>query len=365
MRITISGYYGSGNTGDEAVLAGILESFRVRAAVARESFVILSEDPEGTRALHGVAAEPRMRLSAVRRALRSSDLLISGGGSLVQDVTSLRSAIYYLGVLRLAAMCGTPAMIYAQGVGPLHRRITRVLTRMIVDRTQCVTVRDQASADLLREIGVRRPQIEVVADPAWVLSPISRTDSIGALRQAGVAPDDKVVGISLRPWCRDDPGEDAWLRMIRGIVTRTGARVVFLPMQPPRDTELASRLAALVPGAGIIPVPPAPGAALGLAGMLTGLVAMRLHALVFAAMVGTPMLAIGYDPKVMALMSALGEDAHCVTLAGFEPDAAVTAFVGALDDGEALRDCLKARAAEARERALVAVDLAVSVAGRL
>ena len=60
MRITVSGYYGCGNTGDEAILAGIVESFAARASVGSDAFVVLSADVATTRALHGVAAEPRM-----------------------------------------------------------------------------------------------------------------------------------------------------------------------------------------------------------------------------------------------------------------------------------------------------------------
>src|SRR5438270_9651549 len=85
-KILISGYYGSGNTGDEAVLAGVLKSFRNRAVSV--DFTVLSADPEDTTRRHRVQAVERMRRGAVRKAVRDCDLLLSGGGSLFQDTTS-------------------------------------------------------------------------------------------------------------------------------------------------------------------------------------------------------------------------------------------------------------------------------------
>ena len=275
----------------------------------------------------------------------------------------MRSAMYYLAVLRLAAMCGTPAMVYAQGVGPLRRRVTRVLTGRAVNGVQCVTVRDAASAALLREIGVRGPEIEVVADPAFALTP-EPASAARSLREGGVSPGTPVIGIALRPWREGSPDAQHWAEMVCTIARRSSARILFLPMQPPRDTELAARLATMVPGAGIVSEPLPPRASLGLVGALSGLVAMRLHALIFGAMAGTPMLAIGYDPKVRALMGALGEESRCLDLTGFDPDVAASSFLTTLDEGASLRDRLRAQAAVMRERALGAVDRAIAIAGR-
>src|SRR5579863_8848418 len=180
LRIALSGYYGSGNTGDEAVLAGIVESFARRGVAERADLTVLSADPDDTTQRHGLRAVDRMSLRAVREALRTSDLLLSGGGSLLQDTTSLRSLLYYLGVVRLARGGGTPVMFYAQGIGPLRRGVSRILVRRVADRVQYITVRDPGSADLLARIGVRRPPVEVTADPAFALQ---RTESAEQVRE--------------------------------------------------------------------------------------------------------------------------------------------------------------------------------------
>src|SRR5690242_2973453 len=100
IRIAISGYYGCGNTGDEAVLSGILAAFSRHAGVASDRFTVLSQDPQATIDQHGANAVPRMSHTLVRKAMRECDLFLSGGGSLLQDTTSLRSLFYYLWIIR-------------------------------------------------------------------------------------------------------------------------------------------------------------------------------------------------------------------------------------------------------------------------
>ena len=70
MKIVVSGYYGHGNTGDEAILAGMLAA--MRSAEPGVKVAVLSGDPEATRGMHGVDAVPYRSPIAVWRALRRS-----------------------------------------------------------------------------------------------------------------------------------------------------------------------------------------------------------------------------------------------------------------------------------------------------
>ena len=66
--------------------------------------------------------------------MKTCDAFISGGGSLLQDVTSLRNIVYYTGLIRMAGVAKKPAMIYAQGIGPLKKPLSQKLTRIGLDR---------------------------------------------------------------------------------------------------------------------------------------------------------------------------------------------------------------------------------------
>ncbi len=362
MRIAVSGYYGCGNTGDEAVLAGIAASFKKRAGSSAAKITVLSQRPEETERLHGLRAVDRMNMTVVRQLLRQSDLLLSGGGSLLQDTTSLRSVGYYLLVVRLALAARRPAMFYAQGVGPLRRRSARVMTRMVANRVQQITVRDAGSRDLLAAIGVRRPPIEVTADPAFALEPAPRLRAREILADAGVPADRPLIGIAIRPWEVAAPAPETYATMADTLAKETGARPVFLPMQPPGDVEIAERVgAAMRQPHTLVRTPLTPSEAVAVVGEMAGLVAMRLHALIFGAMGAVPMVALCYDPKVPALMERLGQKERALPLSDMEPAHAAGSLVGAIAEGDRLRQALGERARELTEMALANVDRALAL----
>ena len=314
-RIVISGYYGCGNTGDEAVLAGILESFRQTVGEEKTSFTVLSAKPEETLKQHGVAAAPRMDRSARLKALESADLFLSGGGSLLQDTTSLRSLVYYLWVVREAYRKQVPVVYYAQGIGPLNRGVSRFLTRIVTNRASLVTVRDSDSAELLKKIGVNRPKIEVTADPAFVLRS-EADDRIDALQYAaGIKKGEKLIGIAVRNW--SGVPKTFWRESVQLISAETGCTPLFLPMQPPGDLELSEFAAN---GLGhVIQDPFTPAEAIGLLARCDALIAMRLHALIFGAVAGVPVIGASYDPKVESLMKILGQSEQCHGIAELTP----------------------------------------------
>ena len=99
-KILISGYYGFNNIGDEAVLRTVVEN--LRAGFDDIDLTILSQNPADTEEKHHVHAVPRMKFGKIVRAVRNCDMLISGGGSLLQDVTSRFSILYYLFIIFLA-----------------------------------------------------------------------------------------------------------------------------------------------------------------------------------------------------------------------------------------------------------------------
>lgn len=297
-RIVISGYYGFGNTGDEAVLAGMLATFRQLDIHAEVT--VLSADPARTRAEHlGVESVHRYAPLDLLRVIRRADLVVSGGGSLLQDATSARSVHYYLFVLRLAQALRRRTMVYAQGIGPLLREGTRRTVARVLSRADAITVRDDDSKSLLESIGVGVPA-QLVADPAFLVEPdLESADEL--LARHGLDGEDFVVA-SVRPWS----GSETWLPQVaEGLLnasTDLGIRFAVLPMQRSEDTELCERLGAGVVLRDAASVRTAKGV-IARSGLVVG---MRLHAIIFAASEGVPFVPIVYDPKVASFASAAG-----------------------------------------------------------
>jgi polysaccharide pyruvyl transferase CsaB len=282
MGILIAGYYGYRNWGDEGSLATLLQ------VLPRESVCALSGDPAFTEVTYGIRALPRMEIRTVRRAVRESDALILGGGSLLQDATSLRSLLYYLALIRWGLRAHGRVLLVGQGIGPLRRRIGRRLTARLLRRVPFLSVRDADSARLLESLGVAGATVD--ADLTWALAPQPA--------HMALAADARWVGLAPRCW-QDAPVQQAFADLCRRLHA-DGYRALLIPMQESQDRALCEAIAAET-GAHTLPPPQRPAQLLGTIAQLEAMIAMRLHGAIFAASAGVPVLCVSYDPKVDAL----------------------------------------------------------------
>lgn len=306
LRLLVSGFYGGFNLGDEALLAGLLTL--IGRHLPQAEVTVLSGNPSHTAAMHRVRSLSRaLHRDVLARAgaLRRSDLLIIGGGGLLQDVAGRQGARGTLGrTLSLAAWAHraqVPVAYWGIGVGPLSPPALSSVQRAL-SRATLVAVRDRSSQELCRSIGV---ESELVPDHAWALElPPVR----GGTR----------IGVSLRRW----PGLDLTLfsQMLATIVRKENAPALFLPFEDD-DCVVGRQLADLMGGG--IEVPDRPEDLknlLALYAQCRGVVAMRLHSGLLAALQGIPSVGIAYDRKVDELHRELGDAGRCLPLAD-APDA--------------------------------------------
>lgn len=325
--ILVSGYYGFGNTGDEAILASI-----VRHLGSAGELVVLSANPGRTQAEHGVRAIRRLDLPAIYRELGDAALFVSGGGGLLQDHTGPGSVPYYAGLLKLAQWRGVPTMMLGVGIGPLGTALGRALTGLVARRCGLSAVRDQASARILRSLGVPDSQIEVTADPVLALEPAPPERVEAILSSISLDPAaGPVIGVAIRPWPTWFERQfKAFSAVLAQVAVREEAQIVLLPFQRPHDDRitfelfdcLAFRPQGHAPRVSILTDPLTPAETMGVLGRCDLVVGMRLHALIMAAAMTVPFVGISYDPKVenfaatwdMPVVSGVEalEDAHRV-----------------------------------------------------
>lgn len=304
-RVLLSGYYGFGNVGDEAILASTIESLREKRPGIEVS--VLSANPAETARTYSVDAYQRMSLRDVASGILSCDLVVFGGGSLLQDDTSFRSLLYYLSVIFSSRALGKPVVIYANGVGPLRSVTGRLLTKLALSLVRKVTVRDPESEKLLKRIGVKKP-VRVTADPAFLLSasPAERCDRV--LLDAGIPPTAMPVWLALRPGKAPERFYASFVPAISLLRSR-GYEPCVLVMQE-RDKELVPDLNRWLADAGQKPVPVVAGLsprdALGVLQRGRMCVGMRLHTLILAARAGVPFIGVEIDPKLGAFCRAAG-----------------------------------------------------------
>ncbi|MEB3175385.1 MAG: polysaccharide pyruvyl transferase CsaB [Cyanobacteriota bacterium] len=290
MRAVLCGYYGEGNGGDEALLATLLQLLPPSVTA-----VVLSANPAQTRERYGVESIPNRDWGTILQTLRTSQVFIWGGGSLMQDSTSLLSPWYYGGLMALAQLLGLTTLAWAQGVGPLNRAPTRWLTRQVLSRCQGVTVRDQASAQLLRQWQIPH---QLGPDPVWLLD--------GVLTSPSRLPP-PVVAVNLRPHPLLTPQRrEVLTEALVHFQQATGAHLRLIPFQKSQDLPLAEALAQNLTGAYEILYREDPRELKGLFQGADLTIGMRLHSLIMAASEGNRTFALSYDPKVSRLMAEVG-----------------------------------------------------------
>ena len=340
-RFLLSGYYGFGNLGDEALLQIIVEQLRARWPACAVD--VLSGDPAATARAYGVDATPRMDLARVRSAIEAADVVLSGGGGLLQNVTSLKSLLYYSGVIRSAIRAGKPTMVFAQSIGPLDFW-GRAMVRNFCKGLQVATVRDERSRSLLRSLLPGVP-VERTADPVFLFEPGGEPLDLAA---EGLAGDDApLVVVSVRKWQGADATAQAMANVVDHLAGRYGARVAFLPLGGPPDAEIATTIIRRCASTPVL-LPDYPlGQAAQVIGRASLVIGMRLHALVIAARLGVPFLALPYDPKVTALLEDLRYPAGPLFVPG-RPLPPGDEIARRLDDAWARRTELAAHLASVR-----------------
>lgn len=364
MRYLISGYYGEGNAGDEAILAGILQE--IRRCDSEATFKVLSFNPPDTARRHGVEAlstslrDPQALLVAISWA----DLVISGGGSMLHEADfalygrhflfragKLRPIPYFLTIVGLARARRKPVMWYAQGLGPLRTEAARAMVRQMGSASQVVAWRDREAAELAAAVGVQAGVQLVVPDPAYALTPCSRAAAREVLGEWGVPSTGPLIAVCPRPWLGRAGYRNQLAQVLGRVAADLGYFVVLLPFQERTDGPLCRTLASTRELAGRsfdLHFVDDPVLLAGLLREAEVAVTMRLHAGILAAAAGTPAAAIAYDPKVSSFARQTGQERFVVTADELETEE------GGRKLEEKLRELL-ADAAGARRRLARAV----------
>ena len=322
-RFVMSGYYGYGNAGDEAILESVCRT--IGTQIPKSEICVLSKNPEKTMREYGCHAVGRFSPFKVYRALRRCDVLVSGGGSLLQDATSTRSLVYYLTVINLARRFNKKVMLYANGIGPVTKSANRRRVLRAVSPADLITLRDPDSLLELQRMGVSRDDLTVTADPVFLLDSAGDDVCEKILRDAGAPPGDFIC-VSIRNCPGSETLPERLAKTCDAVYEKCGKSIVFLSMQPGFDAA-ASRavIEKMKSPAYLIPDGHSAHELMGIIAKGDAVLAMRLHSLIFAARVATPAVGIVYDPKVEAYLSLLGLSS-AGTAADFRPEAALCAF---------------------------------------
>lgn len=309
-KVTISGYYGFNNSGDDAILKAIVKDFKM--ALPNIEITALSKNPKNTQDTYGVKAVNRFNIMEVIRELWTTDMLISGGGSLLQDLTSTRSIFYYLAVIYMAKLFKKPVTVYANGIGPIKKRINRYLTMKILNRVDLITLRDFNSRKTLEEIEVKNKNIHITADPVFTLQSSGEERLKEIFSKEGIPLDKPLIGINIRQWKNFDKIKSVIISTIDYLISNFNINVVIIPMHYPEDLNVGKEIMEKTKeNCFILSNRYNVEDIMGIIGKLELIIAMRLHSLIYAATQAVPMIGLVYDPKVEGFLDLLELDTKC------------------------------------------------------
>ena len=279
-KAALLGYYGFGNLGDELLLSACLEML-TRCGVSRDSVVVLSNSPDETSRTFGVHSVNRWRPREAVRALRESGSLLLGGGGLFQDSSSVKSCVWYWGLVRLARLLGCRVWALGQSVGPLKSRVSRVLAGDALRKCGVLQVRDERSRVLAESLGCR--DVRVGSDLVMTLTPPSASSSPKSCMLVNLRPCD---------------GLEAWVKILAPHLVNVDAVGAAL------SDEDADAMSAL--GLHEVVRVKSFREAAELWSRASCAVGMRLHFGVLSRIFRTPLALMPYDAKVSEFASQSG-----------------------------------------------------------
>src|SRR5699024_7461266 len=324
-KIRIVRKYVNNNQGDEAILEGILIQLEKAYPVQRKDILVFTNRPEQTKEKFGVQVQrlyykkstaPTTLVATVLKHLpviRGLDLLIIGGGGILMDLYT-HSLVLFGMYGKIAQYTKTPYVIYGAGAGPSQTFKGKVILRSLVNHAKLVTVRDEASKNVLQSIGVER-EISVIADPAFYLSPppVKKKEELQEIIHVGVTA---VPYYHANYWPSED--KDKYNNYVTGMAMNLERlldedpriQITFFSTKHPQDTAVSQDIVEQMQNKNRCMVYDErldQQEILEKIGEQDLIIGTRLHSLILALVTHKPIIAVAYHHKVKDFMM----ENHC------------------------------------------------------
>lgn len=282
-RLLLVGYFGFDNLGDELLLVSLLDYLRKNLPDIKPIVLYGKSLPE----VYGAEVIPRRSLI---NGIRLADGICFAGGSILQDVTSIRSLLYYIGIILLSYIMKKPVFLLSQGIGPIRTILGKNLLK-VLNLTHSISVRDEESLKALEIFGVCKPRCYLGNDLVLYLD-------LEEFKKPLVEKERDIL-ISVREF--PNFKEEDFLEAIARFKGRYNLDVSILVTHKLEDRDISERFARRL-NCDLI-FWESPSSVISIMSSFKFVIAMRLHPLILSALLDIPFLGIVYDPKVKAFIS--------------------------------------------------------------
>jgi colanic acid/amylovoran biosynthesis protein len=267
--------------------------------------------------------EGKYRHDGDLRHYRDADLIITTGGTYLVENYSLDARLRQFKIDRLF---GKSPIFYTQSLGPFMREKNRTGLKPVFDSSPLILLRDERSREHIEGIVDDLSKVHVVADSVFALADVGYARKIATEGYPSKHPAD--VAISVRQWSyfdsRDTGGMESYKQSIAALTTwlveAKGADVTFLsscqgvPEYRYDDSAVARTIVEMLPAQvrSKVKVDGDHHRPEELMNLLKGfdlVVATRMHIMIMALCMGTPVLPIAYEFKTRELAKRLDLEA--------------------------------------------------------
>ncbi|MDO4772091.1 MAG: polysaccharide pyruvyl transferase CsaB [Bacillota bacterium] len=294
-KYLISGYYGYKNSGDDALLASVVKDI---FELNPENRINILSKKGSHYDFEGVQFTDRFDFFKLNKAIRECDILIMGGGSLLQDETSNRSLYYYLGLMYLASLHKKKIYLYANGIGPITKPCNIRLTKKVLNRVFVMTLRDKESYEFVKSIGVDKPRMMVTADSVFSLEPDFKPTK---------AIENKVAFV-IRDWKDSERFSQELAKFADHLIEQHHYKIVFVPLKLGDDERIAERIMGLMEHRAELKSIDNERGLIDYFSTCTFTVCMRFHGLIYSGIGSCIPIGLSYDKKVTSVCKALDLD---------------------------------------------------------
>lgn len=286
-KLLLVGYFGFDNLGDELLLISLLDFIKCNFRDI-EPVVLYRKDLPS---VYGADVIPRRRLLS---GIIKSDGICFSGGSIIQDVTSIRSLLYYLGIVLIASLIGRPVIMISQGFGPIRTWIGKKLIR-ILNLVHSISVRDRDSFEFLNKSRIKSPRIYEGSDLVLFLN----------IDNFKIKDSSKNIDVIIS--IRESPNfkEKEFLSAFARFKKKNNLNIALFITHKEEDAKITERFATSLECE--ILTWDDPISAISLLSSARFIISMRLHPLIISSVLNIPFLGITYDPKVSSFISLFSD----------------------------------------------------------
>lgn len=346
VKIGLVAWFGGGNAGDEAMLYSIAPTL---LSIPDAEIHIFTREPWRVDdfCVKCLPIADRKKVKIVKQKfwnpffivelldfakhVKKLDVVVIGGGGLLKSYGFkyfIPENFLNQWLLRalIAKLFKKQVMFFGVGVGEITGIIDRITTRFVMNRVDCISVRDEEAKNYLQECGVSRDDIHVTADPALLLSEMIQTNVRIDIKSMYPNNKKKLIGICVRQLYKPKTeNKEKQLKLVDSLVLsaqhliqKCDMNIVLFTIKPRVDGD-RMMIIEMIEKIGepkhvkAIFFPLTPPDYLEIISQMDLLISIKMHSLIFATQVNTPMIGISYDPKVKTFLKMMDMEEYSIS----------------------------------------------------